>query len=718
MVRIVLALAVFAVIGSSCVSPGGAPNARSAALSSELAAAPASIHWDEWGVAHIEAPDLEEASYALGWAQMRARPDLVLRLLGQARGRAAEYWGEKYYEGDALMWTVGLPQNVDAYVDGLSPESIAQLKAFAQGINDFASAHPELVDSEMAHVLPVSAGDVLSHSVRVVHLHFLARRQLAAAGAPAGAAPAASETPGSNAWAVGPSRSASGEAMLLINPHLSWDGFHIFFETHIRTPEVNVYGAATIGSSFLILAFNDHLGWTHTVNPFDGADIYAFDVVENGYRDIDGIKPFAEETVALNVRSKGGDIEQRPLVIQRTSVGPVVSVSEGKALAVKIAGLEPGRLDLNREYWDMARANDLASFEEATSKLQMPMFNTIYADRFGDIYFLFNALMPDRATGDHEAWAGVLDGDDPDYRWGGYLAHERLPQVKNPPSGFVQNANEPPWMSTLPTLLDPADYPGDLRPPSMHGRAQSSLSLLAGDDSITFDEFVAYSHSTRASVADNVLDDLIAAARASGDPQLAEAADVLAAWDRTGDATSRGTALFYAWVSLFRLSSDDYASPWSFSQPEVAPSGLADPKRAARSLKAAANMVKRLVGSLDAPWGAVAQITRDGDTFEVDAAPGLIGAFRVGWVRPRPGEKPKLEGGTAYVAAVSFGDVPTAQALLPYGNFEERPPFVQSQWELFADGRYRDVYFEREDVLNAAKMTETLRFDRTKLDAD
>ena len=708
MTRLYLVLAAFTFIGSSCAYD---KNVDSSTASNEQDSETASIHWDKWGVAHIEASNLKAASYALGWAQMRARPDLVLRLFGQARGRAAEYWGEQYYKDDVLMWTLGIPQNLDAILAAQSPDSLARLNAFAAGVNDFAAAHPELVDDDMARVLPVSAGDVVNHSVRLVHLSFLAGRQIAEASGSARRAPAVAETPGSNAWVIGPSRSASGDAMLLINPHLSWEGLHLFFETHVQTPDLNVYGVATAASAFLSIAFNEDLGWTHTVNTFDGADVYAFDLVGNGYRDVDGERPFEEEAVSLGVRNDDGEVEKRSLTVRRTSVGPVMAVKDGKALAIRIVGLEPEQLGLNDQYWQMARATDLPAFEKAMSKLQLPMFNTLYADRFGDTLYLYNALMPDRASGDHTTWAGVLDGTDPNYRWRGYHPYASLPKIKNPSSGFLQNANEPPWTATLPSPLDPADFPAELAPPGMPGRAQHSLSLLMGDGSITFDELIDYSHSTRLTVADNVLDDLIAAARASGDTLLLEAADVLAAWDRTGNADSRGTALFYAWTGVFRLKPEDYESPWSFSRPEQPPSGLADPVRAARSLRVAANLVKQLVGDLDAPWGAVSQITRDGTTYEIDAAPGVMGAFRVGWVRPRPGERPKLSGGTTYVAAVRFGEAPEALALLPYGNFEERPAFVQSQWALFAEGRYRDVYFSRDDVAQAAKMTETLDYD-------
>ena len=68
------------------------------------------ILWDEWGVPHIFATDDESMFYSLGWAQTRAHGDLLLELIGKARGRAAEYWGgNENLESDRWIRTMGAP---------------------------------------------------------------------------------------------------------------------------------------------------------------------------------------------------------------------------------------------------------------------------------------------------------------------------------------------------------------------------------------------------------------------------------------------------------------------------------------------------------------------------------------------------------------------------------------------------------------------------------
>ncbi|MEM9168699.1 MAG: penicillin acylase family protein, partial [Pseudomonadota bacterium] len=679
------------------------------------------ILWDEWGVPHIRAETRDDAFFAFGWAQMRGRGDLVLTLMAQGRGRAAEYLGPDYYETDALMWSVGLPQKIDAIYAAQGPAMQASLDAFADGINAYAAAHADALDPALAGVLPVTARDVLGHAARVTHLRFVAGKELQRIqgmrrAASAAAAPEPTAEPGSNGWAVAPAKSESGASLLLANPHLPWKDFYYFFEAQMTTPDVNAYGVSLIGMPLISIAFNDRLGWTHTVNTFDGADLYAFDLAEGGYIDMTGETAFETEIVPLKVATPDGPVD-KPLTVRRTSAGPVVHADDKTAYALKVAGLEPERLGITEQYWEMARAQSLDEFEAAMGRMQMPFFNTVYADQAGEIFYLFNALSPVRKKGDAALWAGVLDGADPDLRWDDYQPYSALPKVKNPPSHFVQNANETPWTATVPVVLDPADYPADLVPPMMTPRAQQSLSLLMADPSISFDEFVAYSQSPHLAAADQVLDDLIAAARAAEDDALlAEAADALASWDRNATPESRGAVLFFSWINALAgaqgvLSSLDpgaYEAAWSLDDAATGPTGLKDDAAALAALKGAAQSVKGAFGALDAPWGAVARVKRDGVDIPVGLAPGGLGAFRVGWVEPDETGAYELTGGTSYVAAIEFAERPRAQAILAYGNFEKRPDWVRAQWPLLAENRLRTVNFETADVDAAAVEREVL----------
>ncbi|MGV6821195.1 MAG: penicillin acylase family protein [Parvularcula sp.] len=689
------------------------PHKGTAAIASTERDEP-TIVWDQWGVPHIVAHTPEEAFYAIGWAQMRGRGDLLLHLMGQGRGRAAEYWGEDYLESDVMTHRLGIPDLAQEAYGAQGPVFAARLDAFAQGINDFAAAHPDLISEESRRVLPVTATDFLGHNMRAIHFSFVAGRDLAKVKASLTAGhPEKSETPGSNAWAIGNPKAANGGTMLLANPHLPWQDLFYFFEAHIKTPTTNAYGVTLIGHPFLAIAFNENLGWTHTVNTYDGVDVYRFEKNGDGYIDRDGPQDFDTEDIVIRVRQDNGDIAEQPITIKRTSVGPVLFETADEAYGVKIAGMDKDHLRMTEQYWDMGNAHNLNEFKAAMAEQQMPMFNTLFADRQGDIYYLFNALAPVRKKGNAALWRGILAGDDPDLRWNDYLAFSKLPQIENPPTGFVQNANETPWTATVPPVLDPKDYPADFIAPLMRSRPQQSLALLMSDDSITLDEMIRYAHSSRLFLADSVVDDLISDARQeaelTGNADLTQAADILAAWDRTMAPGSKGAGLFFYWAKAYAPKTTYYETPWSFLHPEKPPEGLGDDDGAVKALYSAISTMKEMYGHLDAPWDDIVRIRRDGEDLPVAAAPGDLGAFRVGW----PGSTDAdgilpLTGGTTYVAAISFADQVGAKAILPYGNFAERPDFVDSQWPLFSAGSLRDVNYSDEAVESSARFVERL----------
>ena len=673
------------------------------------------IQWDEWGVAHIEAQSIDGAFYGLGWAQARARPNMILRSMGRARGRAAEYWGEEYYDSDIQMWQLGLPQQLDQMYALQGEEYGARIDAFAKGINDYATRHPEAIEEGMDRVLPVTAQDVLGHIMRTINLDYIAESQIRvleemAAGASSGEG---KNSAGSNAWAVGPSRSQSGNAMLLSNPHMPWEEGYYWFESHVEAPDFNYYGVSLSGMPFHLFAFNEATGWSHTVNTYDGADIYEFDLTDEGFVGPNGLTPFDEETVSLKVRNNDGLVEDRPLRIRRTSAGPVMFETEGKAYTLKIAGLEPENSRATEQYWRMAKAQDLAEFQDAMSMLQMPFLNTVYADRSGDIFYLFNGLLPDRKTGDSELWSGRLNGANPDHYWSQYLPYERLPKFSNPVSGFVQNANEPPWTSTMPPALNPADYPGDLVPPELWARAQHSITLLSRDDRIRYDDFVAYSQSTELAAPANVLDDLIEIARNSGDKNRREAADVLDTWDRQVRVESRGAVLFEFWLYYYGeekfYTSEAYEKPWLFHAPGDFPSGLADPEAAMIALDTAVAEVRDEFGMLNVSWGEYSRVRRFGLDQPLSGATGSVGAFRVNWVETTDEDGVyEIVGGTSYVAAIEFGETPQANGLLVYGNFTNPPDWVRSQWDIYASGSLRPINFQNSKTTNSIRMREAL----------
>jgi acyl-homoserine-lactone acylase len=316
---------------SACTLPLTATTTSAAAPNHPISARGTEILWDTWGVPHIVGQDMEGLFHAFGWAQMHSHGDLILKLYGQARGRAAEYWGEELLPSDQALQAKGLP--VPSYLDSdraihtnsipprarewyaaQTPQFRRYLDAFAVGINAYAQAHPERIADAAEVVLPVDGVDVIAHTHRVLNYEFiLASGYLG--GVPsqavieqrlkepqAAGAVGSKHSVGSNAWAIAPSRTSGGRVMLLQNPHLPWGDYNLFYEAQLTAPGYDAYGASLVGFPVLTYAFNEDLGWAHTVNVFDGVDHYELALMDGGYRWDGGVREFETETVALKVR--------------------------------------------------------------------------------------------------------------------------------------------------------------------------------------------------------------------------------------------------------------------------------------------------------------------------------------------------------------------------------------------------------------------------------
>jgi acyl-homoserine-lactone acylase len=664
----------------------------------------AEILWDTYGVPHIFANDREGLARALGWAQMRNHGDLLLRLYAQARGRGAEVLGESYLEDDRWVWTMGIPPRSTEWLSAQSPGMRAHLTAFVAGINEFASANPGMIGDSVRAVLPVTETDVLSHVQRSLYGAFISSQDQASEDTRAW------KERGSNAWAVAPSRSASGKALLLANPHLPWGDLFTWMEAQLVAPGLDLSGALLVGSPVLQIAFNDHLGWTHTVNTQDGNDLYELTLEGEGYSWDGGVRRFETEQRLIEVKATPGKSRRTDTLTVRRSVhGPVVADKPGKAIALRVVGLDmPSVLE---QWWNMGRARNLAAFEAAIRPNQISGQNITYADRDGHIMYFYGGNTPARSGGTRAQWAGIVPGTTSANLWTRVHGYDEMPKVIDPPSGFVQNANEPPWWTTFPVALDPARYPAYLASRNMTLRAQRSVRMLDSDPSITYDELLSYKHSTRMELADRVLDDLLPAVAASGSSAAKDAAAVLDRWDRSADAESRGAVLFVEWWRELgrrtRQGTSVWARPWSADSPRTTPDGLADLPGAVAALETAAGTVARRFGAVDVKWGDVYRMQRDSVDLPASGAEGSFGTFRVIGYESAGPSRFHAAGGDSYVAAVEFSDPVRARTVIAIGNSSRAgSPHRTDQLGLAAAKQLKPVWRTRAEILANLKSRE------------
>jgi len=677
------------------------------------------ILWDVNGVPHIFAGSETAAAYGFGWAQMQSRGKLLLRLYGEAQGRASEYWGPgqqgEHIRTDRWIAMMDIPARAHAWFERNGPDEQAYITAFASGINAYAEQHAQEIPSELRRVLPIRPEDVLAHTMRMLQFDFLAepaqiRSTIAAwrefrAQNPEGplelldrslsqAPPAAPG--GSTGWAIGPAKSASGRAMLLINPHLPWQGRDTLYEAHLVAGRIDFYGATLLGFPVLAMGFNDHLGWTHTVNTIDGADLYELSVVNGGYQWDNDVAPFQLARHVIRVRQPDGQLRDERLDVMRSIHGPVIARVKDKALSLRVSGLDCPFVIA--QYLQMMRATNATEFVAAVRSLQIPIFTILYADRDVHILMSIGGRTPARPRGDWDYWRYVVPGDSSATLWTRTLDFGELPLVRDPPSGWLQNANEPPWTATLPPPLDPKMFPAYIAPRLITYRAQRSLRFLEGDGRLTFDDVVRGKFSTDVELADHVLGALITAARSSGQPKAVDAASILDLWNRKVDAESRGAVLFEQWIKDLG-GAPKQRIPWTPDAPLSTPAELADPGAAVTALVEAADEVAAAYGSADVSWGEVHRLSR-GDIEEPAAgAADPLGVLRSLSFSPAANGHLVATGGDSFIAVVEFADQPRAEALLTYDNSSKVDAVAGSaQLSLYNDARLRPVWKQRRDI--------------------
>ncbi len=657
------------------------------------------ILWDTWGIPHIYAKSEEDLYYGMGWAQMHSHGDLLMKLYAEARGEAPKYLGESAVALTKQLHTIGIPALGKKYLSKLTAEEQMVLDAFVAGINAYAAAHPNHIAENLRGVLPIQPSDVNAHSLRNFFVEFIGNREMGKA---------RSAEIGSNTWAISPQRSESGNALLLANPHLNYDDLWLFYEVHLNTDNYSIYGSTLVGMPTIGIAFNEHLGWSHTVNTLDAADLYRLTLKGDGYV-LDGQqKTFTQSTYDIDILQADGSLKTENFTTLQSVHGPIVNMGKKEAVALRLARLEnPGHM---LEQWKkMGEAKSLKEFQAILAKNDLPMFNVMYADKAGNIFYHFGGYIPKRPEGDWDFWSGIVPGDDSKYLWNSYHTYEELPKLLNPKSGWLQNANDPPYTCTVPTEINPADYPSYMAPIEMGFRPQRSAQIIMADEKISFEEFEQYKHDTKMELANRLLDDLLRLEEYATSDIQKEAFALLKTWDGRSEADSEAALLFANWhlkITKGNPNNEDFfAKEWSFDNPTMTPDGIRNRAAALQALEVAATEIKMGYGQLNVPWGKVNRVSFGDHDIAGHGGYGWLGQFRTMYYQPQ-GKSGTLESlksraiaGDTYVAIIEFGDRPKAKALLTYGNATQKGnPHIGDQLDLFAKKQLRPVWYERTEV--------------------
>ncbi|MEC9260116.1 MAG: acylase [Pseudomonadota bacterium] len=668
------------------------------------------IIWDKFGVPHIYGDDAASVFYGFGWSQAKSQGDVVLRLYGQARARGAEYWGAEYEDTDKWLLGNDVPERGKQWYDQQSDTFKQNLDAFAQGINDYARKHGDTIDPEVLKVLPVTGVDVVTHAHRLMNFIYVAnpRRVIGNAAPPVKS--------GSNTYAVMPQKSKSGNTLLLQNPHLPWvTGFFTYYEAHLIGPDFEMYGATQVGLPVIRFAFNQNMGISNTVNGMLGATSYHLTLQDEGYVFDGEVREFESQTKTYKVLQEDGSTIEKSLLVRKTVHGAVFERDDGEVIALRVAGLDrPGML---QQYFDMLQAKDFEEFQTIMKRLQIPTFNITYADKAGNIEYLDNGILPKRDTGDMTFWKGLVPGDTSEYLWNEIHSYDELPKVINPPSGFVQNANDPPWVATYPPVYKPEDFPDYVAVKGpMSFRAQQAVKMMVERDKLNFDDFEEIKTSTYALMADRMLDELLAAAAGDEDPDMQAAVKLLSEWDRTFAEDNRAGMLFEAFATEFSgppprfLGKNNYKTPWSLDAPITTPVGLSDAAEAVDMLRVAIAKTKEKYGRIDPRFGDINRFIIEDVNLPGHGGFGNLGAFNViTWMDPDGDGIREPYHGETWVSMVEFSTPIKAKGMMAYGNSRQKDSqHYSDQLQFLHNDEYRTLWLQRDEIEANAESKEVI----------
>lgn len=653
---------------------------------------------DEWGVPHIFAKTDAEVAYGFAWATAEDDFKTMQQQLLPIKGLAGLVNGKS-----GAIFDVGVhildPHTIVAerYETDVSPDFKKVLEAYAAGVNSYAAKHKK----EVLHkkLFPVTAQDLLKSYVVGMALLSGVDNSLDRIMSGKVAALPPNQSRGSNAFAVSSRRTADGQTYLGINSHQPLEGLNSWYEAHLCSEEGwNILGATFAGGASIFTGTNKHLGWAHTVNKPDFADIFQLEMHPTNkewYRFDDKwerLEPYdTKARIKLMGFLKVGAKQQ----FFKSKYGVTIETPNG-FFALRFPANQTIKA---AEQW--YRMNKATNFEEWKAALDMRGIictNIVYADEEDHIYYVSNGRFPIRNK-DYD-WSGVVPGNTSATLWNDYYPIDSLAQVLDPASGFVYNCNHTPFLSSSakdnPKVSSVPPTLGYEPPQYETNRAVRMLHLFEADKSINYEEFktIKFDRAYHSPLRSAPKLEPIFSLDENKYPQLAGSIQLLQKWNRVASEDSEA-------ASLFILSLYDVLRKLKSRQSLISGDEL-DEASLVASLQSAQDHLQEYFGKVKVPLGQLQRHSRGDVNLAYGGGPDVLAAVgssmqKNGRLRPRAGD--------SYIQLVRFTqNGPLLETINAYGaSAKPDSPHYTDQMELFTQQKLKTMSLDKEEILKNAK---------------
>lgn len=687
-------------------------------------AANVTIIRDNWGIPHIYGKSDADAVFGLLYAQCEDDFKRVEKNYIEKLGRLSELSGADDVYNDLLIKLLIDTAEAKKEYAAAEPWLKKLLNAYADGLNYYLYKNPQVKPALLTRFepwYPLLWTDGSIGAINTADITTADLKNFYSGEAPSYTfkAPEPDHQTGSNGFAIAPSRSASGNALLYINPHVT---FYFRPEVQVSSNEgLNAYGAVTWGQFFVYQGFNPYCGWMHTSANVDVADTYREKIEKRGphyfYEYEKKWLPVKERKI--NIKYKEGDqLKTKTITAFYTHHGPVMAQRDGKWVSLRSYNRSVTSL---KQSWLRTKAKGFEDYKKIMALRANTSNSTVFADNKGNIALWHGNFIPVRDK--NLNWSKAVDGTTRTTEWKGLHKVEETVHIYNPKNGWIQNTNSTPYTGAGDNSPRKENYPFYMAPDGENFRGLNAQRVLARENEFTIEKLIAAGYDRYLAAFEILIPALIdryskLEATDSSFARLKEPIAVLKAWNFESGENSIATTLAVEWAqklnpAIQRIYIDE-REPDQVQQTKE----FAAKATAAQLITPLLQVIDELSakwGSWQQPWGEINRFQRlTGDiqnkyddlkeSLPVGFASALWGQLPSYNSRYYPNTKKRYGvSGNSFICAVEFGKRIKAKSLLAGGESgDPASPHFKDQAEMYTKGKFKDVLFYKEDVLKHA----------------